>query len=85
MFVFPYCKILNYKKNFLVINSMNFQCMCFIFFKQFQLYLRKLLKVILFVGVGFFFRFFFKKEKRVAVAKLTLVVEESFPFLTNYL
>lgn len=53
--VFPQCKILNYSKNFLVVNSMNFRCMCFIFFKQFQLHLRKLLKVVLFVGVVFIF------------------------------
>lgn len=39
--LFPCCKILNYNRDFLVINSMNLQCiMCFIFFKHFQFYLR---------------------------------------------
>lgn len=60
---------------------MNFRYMCFIFLnKEFQLHLRKLLKVVLFVGVVFF-----EKGKRVALAKLAFVAEEKFPFLTNYL
>lgn len=44
------------------------------------MHLRKLLKVVLFVGVVFF-----EKGKRVALAKLAFVAEEKFPFLTNYL
>lgn len=54
--------------------------MCFIFFKQFQLYLRKLLKVVFSGSFFVCFGFFFKREKKAALAKLTLVAEERFPF-----
>lgn len=46
--VFPCWKAVNCNTNFLVINSVELWCMFFVFPKQFQLYLRKILKLFFF-------------------------------------